>query len=85
MQVCCHGNHRANRTFKKLFDFLEMLTVAPIKLLVMGNFNADFNIASVSLIGLVRCPVCYQIREIGKNHLNNSFLQLYITKKLFLL
>ena len=46
MQVSCHGNNRAGRTFKK-FDFLEMPTAAP-----MSNFVADFNIASVSLIGL---------------------------------
>ena len=31
MQVCCHGNHRADRTFKKLFDFLEIPTAASIK------------------------------------------------------
>ena len=28
MQVCCHGNSGAKRTFKKLFDFLEIPTAA---------------------------------------------------------
>ena len=55
MEVCCHGDQEANGTFKKLFNFLELISTAtnccPLKELVMSNFDGDFNIVSASLIG----------------------------------
>ena len=47
----------------------------------MSNFNGDFIIASASLDRFwVRCPACCQLKELGKNHLNNYCLQLCMTK-----